>query len=64
MPKKKSISRPTAQASCASSFERRSSVLTWLLANVLDGTIIGRNMKRHRHQEFIRFLNEIDAHVP
>jgi hypothetical protein len=32
--------------------------------NALDGTIIGRNMKRHRHQEFIRFLNEIDAHVP
>ncbi len=30
----------------------------------LDGTIIGRNMKRHRHQEFIRFLNEVDAHVP
>jgi hypothetical protein len=25
--------------------------------NVLDGTVIGRNMQRHRHQEFIRFLN-------
>ncbi|MDB5376250.1 MAG: transposase, partial [Rubritepida sp.] len=24
--------------------------------NVLDGTVIGRNMQRHRHQEFIRFL--------
>src|SRR5262252_812892 len=23
-----------------------------------------RNMKRHRHQEFIRFLNEVDAQVP
>jgi hypothetical protein len=23
--------------------------------NVLDGTVIGRNMQRHRHQEFIRF---------
>jgi transposase len=32
--------------------------------NVLNGTIIGRNMKRHRHQEFIRFLNEVDAHIP
>ena len=32
--------------------------------NVLDGTVIGRNMKRHRHQEFIRFLNEVGAHVP
>lgn len=25
--------------------------------NVLDGTVIGRNMQRHGHQEFIRFLN-------
>ena len=28
--------------------------------NVLDGTVIGRNMQRHRHQEFIRFLNRIE----
>jgi len=32
--------------------------------NVLDGTIIGRNMQRHRHQEFIRFLNAVNAEVP
>jgi hypothetical protein len=25
--------------------------------NVLDGTVIGRNMQRHRLQEFIRSLN-------
>ena len=33
-------------------------------ANVLDGTVIGRNMQRHRHQEFIRSLNAIEAEVP
>jgi transposase len=32
--------------------------------NVLDGTVIGRNMQRHRHQEFIRFLNAAEAEVP
>jgi transposase len=32
--------------------------------NVLDGTVLGRNMQRHRHQEFIRFLNVINAQVP
>ena len=32
--------------------------------NVLDGTVIGQNMKRHRHREFIRFLNAIEAQVP
>jgi transposase len=32
--------------------------------NVLDGTVIGQNMQRHRHQEFIRFLNRIEREVP
>src|SRR5678816_3042330 len=32
--------------------------------NVLDGRVIGRCMARHRHQEFIRFLNAIEAAVP
>ncbi len=32
--------------------------------NVLDGTVIGRNMQHHRHQEFIRFLNAVEAEVP
>jgi hypothetical protein len=32
--------------------------------NILDGTIIiGCNMKRHRHQEFLRFLNIVEAQV-
>jgi hypothetical protein len=32
--------------------------------NVLDGTVIGQCMARHLHQEFIRFLNRIEATVP
>ena len=32
--------------------------------NVLDGTVIGRNMQRHRHQEFIRFLNAVEREIP
>ena len=31
---------------------------------ILDGTVIGRNMQQHRHQEFIRFLNTINANMP
>ncbi|GGF53656.1 hypothetical protein GCM10011319_13860 [Mameliella alba] len=30
---------------------------------MLDGSIIGQNMQRHRHQEFIRFLNQIERDV-
>ena len=32
--------------------------------NVLDGTVLGRCMQRHRHQEFIRFVNAVEAAVP
>lgn len=32
--------------------------------NVLDGTVLGRRIQRHRHQEFIRFLNTVEAAVP
>ena len=32
--------------------------------NVLEGKVIGRCMQRHRHQEFIRFLNAVEAEVP
>ncbi len=32
--------------------------------NVLDGTVIGRRMQQHRHEEFIRFLNDVERAVP
>jgi transposase len=32
--------------------------------NVLEGTVIGRCMQRHRHEEFIRFLNAVERAVP
>jgi transposase len=39
---------------------------TTLLAalNVLEGSVIGRCMRRHRHEEFIRFLNAVEREVP
>jgi transposase len=41
---------------------KRHGVTTLFAAlDVLDGKVIGQCMKRHRHQEFIRFLNVIDA---
>lgn len=32
--------------------------------NVATGEVIGKCHRRHRHQEFLRFLQEIDARVP
>ena len=31
--------------------------------DVLEGRVIGRCMRHHRHQDFIRFLNAVDAEV-
>jgi transposase len=44
---------------------KRHGVTTLFAAlDVLEGKVIGQCMQRHRHQEFIRFLNVIDAKVP
>ena len=44
---------------------KRNGVTTLFAAlNILDGTVIGRCMKQHRHQEFIRFLNAVERAVP
>jgi transposase len=32
--------------------------------DVLEGTVLGRCMQRHRHQEFLRFLNTLEGAVP
>jgi hypothetical protein len=32
--------------------------------NILDGTVIGHNMQRHRHQAFIRFLTAVERGAP
>ncbi len=45
-------------------YKRHGTTTLFAALNVLDGTVIGRNMQRHRHQEFIRFLNAISAQVP
>jgi len=45
-------------------YKRNGTTTLFAALNVLDGTIIGRNMQRHRHQEFIRFLGAIDREIP
>ena len=45
-------------------YKRHGTTTLFAALNVLDGTVIGRNMARHRHQEFIRFLNAVEAQVP
>jgi transposase len=45
-------------------YKRNGTTTLFAALDVLDGKVIGRCMQRHRHQEFIRFLNAIEAEVP
>ena len=45
-------------------YKRNGTTTLFAALNVLDGSVIGQCMARHRHQEFIRFLNAIERTVP
>ena len=45
-------------------YKRNGTTTLFAALNVLDGSVIGQCMQRHRHQEFIRFLNRIERDVP
>ena len=45
-------------------YKRNGTTTLFAALDVLEGKVIGRCMQRHRHQEFIRFLNAIEADIP
>jgi transposase len=45
-------------------YKRHGTTTLFAALNVLEGKVIGRNMQRHRHQEFIRFLGTVERAVP
>ena len=45
-------------------YVRHGTTTLFAALNVLDGSVIGQCMARHRHQEFIRFLNAVERAVP
>jgi len=45
-------------------YKRHGTTTLFAALNVLDGTVLGRCMQRHRHQEFIRILTTLEAQVP
>ena len=45
-------------------YKRNGTTTLFAALSMLDGKVIGDCMPRHRHQEFIRFLNKIDAETP
>ena len=45
-------------------YERNGTIDLFAALNMLDGTVVTQLHKRHRHQEFLIFLREIDEKVP
>src|SRR5690348_6684773 len=45
-------------------YKRHGTTTLFAALNTLDGIVLGRCMQRHRHQEFIRFLNAVEREVP
>jgi transposase len=45
-------------------YKRNGTTTLFAALDVLEGKVIGRCMQRHRHQEFISFLNTVEANVP
>lgn len=45
-------------------YKRHGTTTLFAALSMLDGTVIGDCMPRHRHQEFIRFLKKIDRDTP
>ena len=56
---------PIKKGRCGTMTHKRHGTTTLFAAlNVLEGRVIGQCMARHRHQEFIRFLNKINRETP
>ena len=56
--------KPGRCATMTHDYKRHGTTTLFAALNLLDGTVIGRCMQRHRHEEFIRFLNDVERAVP
>ncbi len=45
-------------------YKRNGTTTLFAALNVLEGKVIGKCMNKHRHQEYLKFLNQIDRSVP
>jgi len=45
-------------------YKRNGTTTLFAALNVLDGTVIGDCLPRHRHQEFVKFLRRLDREFP
>jgi transposase len=56
--------KPGRAGTMTHDYKRHGTTTLFAALNVLDGTVIGSCLDRHRHQEFRRFLQQIDTVTP
>ncbi len=56
--------KPGRRGTFTHDYKRNGTTTLFAALNVLDGTVMGRCMQKHRHQEFLRFLNAVEREVP
>jgi transposase len=56
--------KPGKAGTLTHDYLRNGTTTLFAALNTLEGTVIGRCMARHRHQEFLRFLGAIERDVP
>jgi len=56
--------KPGKAGTITHDYVRNGTTTLFAALNTLDGTVTGRCMQRHRHQEFLRFLNAVERAVP
>jgi len=56
--------KPGRAGTLTHDYKRHGTTTLFAALDVLDGKAVGRCVQRHRHQEFIRFLNAVEKTVP
>lgn len=56
--------KPGRAGTMTHDYKRHGTTTLFAALNVLEGTVIGSCLARHRHQEFRKFLNLLDKHTP
>jgi transposase len=56
--------RPGQAERCTHDYYRHGTTSLFAALDIATGKVIGRCQTRHRHQEFVRFLDQIEASVP
>lgn len=56
--------KPGRAGTMTHDYKRHGTTTLFAALNVLEGKVLGQCTRRHRHQDFIRFLTALDARIP